>query len=48
MQERRIPFTFGVVYQTSPEMLRRIPEMVREIIEKVERTRFARARNFEF
>jgi len=48
MQERRIVFTFGVVYQTSPEMLRRIPGMVREIIEKAERTRFDRAHFKEF
>ena len=48
MQERRVLFTFGVIYQTSPEMLRRIPVMVREIIEKEERTRFDRVHFKEF
>lgn len=43
MQERRIPFTFGVVYQTSPDQLERIPIRIKEIIEGTEGTRFDRA-----
>jgi len=43
MEERRIRFSFGVIYQTSYEKLREIPSMVEEIIGQVEDTRFDRA-----
>jgi small-conductance mechanosensitive channel len=43
MKERRALFTFGVTYQTSRELLEKIPSMVREAIEKRELTRFDRA-----
>jgi len=43
MQERRIVFSLGVVYQTPAEKLARIPGMVRAIIEQQEQTRFDRA-----
>lgn len=43
MEERRILFRIGVVYQTTPSQLRRIPPMVREIIERQSPTRFDRA-----
>jgi len=43
MQERRVLFSFGVVYQTPADKLRRIPEMVKKIIDEMERTRFDRA-----
>lgn len=43
MEERRILFRIGVVYQTTPSQLRRIPPMVREIIERQPSTRFDRA-----
>ena len=43
MRERRMLFTFGVVYEIAPELLARIPDMVREIVEAVPRTRFDRA-----
>jgi len=43
MQERRIPFNFGVIYQTSPEQLEKIPPRIKEIIEAIEGTRFDRA-----
>lgn len=42
-QERRVVFTFGVLYSTPAEKLKKIPEMVRRIIEGVENTRFDRA-----
>jgi len=43
MAERRIVFSFGVVYQTSAEKVAAIPGMVREIIDGLENTRFDRA-----
>jgi small-conductance mechanosensitive channel len=43
MAERRVVLNFGVVYQTSVESLRDIPQVVREIVESQERTRFDRA-----
>ena len=42
MQERRIVFSLGVAYNTSAEQLERIPDMVREIVEAQEYTRFDR------
>lgn len=42
MQERRVLFKLGVVYQTSPSALERIPGLVREVIEGVQGTRFDR------
>lgn len=48
MLERRAVFTIGVVYQTPPEKLRKIPPMIREIIESQEKTRFDRAHFKEF
>ena len=43
MYERRVPFTFGVIYQTTPDQLEAIPGMVKNIIEDLENTRFDRA-----
>lgn len=43
MNERRIVFGFGVIYQTSSEKLRRIPQIVEEIISAQEHARFDRA-----
>ena len=43
MAERRVLFSFGVVYQTPADTLERIPAMVREIIGRQENTRFDRA-----
>lgn len=48
MQERRIVFNFGVVYQTPTEQVEAIPPMVREIIEGLETTRFDRAHFHRF
>lgn len=36
MERRRIAFTFGVTYQTSAEKLKRIPDMIKQIIGSVE------------
>ncbi|HSM06086.1 MAG TPA: mechanosensitive ion channel family protein [Longimicrobiales bacterium] len=43
MQERRVVFQIGVVYGTSPEKLRAIPELVREAVETQDNTRFDRS-----
>jgi small-conductance mechanosensitive channel len=43
MQERRVPFSFGVIYQTTPEQLEAIPPQVKSIIEGIDGLRFDRA-----
>jgi small-conductance mechanosensitive channel len=43
MYERRVPFSFGIVYQTTPEQLETIPPMLKKIIEGIDRARFDRA-----
>ena len=48
MLERRIVFSLGVTYQTPYEKLAAIPEMIREIIEAQEMTRFDRAHFKEY
>jgi small-conductance mechanosensitive channel len=48
MKERRVVFGFGVLYQTSAEQLRRIPEIVTDIITGMENCRFDRAHFYKF
>jgi small-conductance mechanosensitive channel len=48
MYERRIVFTFGVLYQTTPEQLEKAAKLVKEIIEQQTLTRFDRAHFFRF
>lgn len=43
MEQRRIAFTVGVIYQTPAEKLDRIPEIVRAVIEAQENCRFDRS-----
>jgi small-conductance mechanosensitive channel len=43
MEERRVVFNIGVVYQTPSEKLEKIPGMIREIIDNEELTRFDRS-----
>lgn len=43
MYERRILFSFGVLYQTPPEEVEAIPPKVKEIIDSLEHARFDRA-----
>jgi small-conductance mechanosensitive channel len=43
MYERRVVFTFGVVYETPADELEAIPPLVRDIVQKQTRTRFDRA-----
>ena len=35
MSERRVLFSLGAIYGTSPELLRQIPELVKSEIEKL-------------
>ena len=43
MVERRVVFQVGVVYQTPPETLRRIPELLRGVVERHPDLRFDRS-----
>ena len=43
LQERRIAFRFGVLYDTPPELLEVIPALVREAIDGIDDARFDRA-----
>lgn len=43
MQERRVVFKIGVIYQTSAEKLEKIPTIIREAIEAQDKTRFDRS-----
>lgn len=40
MEERRVVFSFGVLYETPLEQVRSIPDMVRDVLNSVEKTRF--------
>ena len=42
-EERRCAFTLGVIYDTTPEKLERIPSLIQEIVESRENTRFDRS-----
>ncbi len=42
MEKRRIVFSFGVTYETSNNKLKKIPDMVKEIIESVDQAEFNR------
>ncbi len=42
MTERRITFTFGVIYETPTQKLKKIPEIIKEIFEKIEMIRLER------
>lgn len=48
MHERRVVFTFGVVYQTPFERLERISAIVRALVEQQPKTRFDRAHFKEY
>jgi len=43
MEERRVLFRFGVTYDTPEEDLRRLPDLVKSVVEPLEGTRFDRA-----
>jgi len=48
MYERRVVFNLGVTYQTPREKLITIPHIVREAVEKLEKTRFDRSHFKEY
>ncbi len=48
MEERRVPFMIGVVYETPSEKLQMIPKIAQEIIEAQPYARFDRAHFFRF
>lgn len=48
MMERRVVFSFGVIYQTAADQLEQIGTMVREIVEQIEDARFDRAHFKQF
>ena len=48
MKERRIAFKFGVIYQTENAKLKKIPNMIKEIIESVDKLRFDRTHFIAF
>lgn len=48
MNERRVVFSIGVTYQTPHEKIKAIPEMVKTIIERQEKTRFDRGHFKDF
>ncbi len=43
MHERRVVFKFGVLYQTTPEQLEKIPPIIKRIVDGQEQLRFDRA-----
>ncbi len=48
MYERRVPFELGVTYQTPRDKLVKIPEIIREAVERQEKTRFDRSHFKEY
>ena len=48
MKKRRVVFTLGVTYSTSPDKLKRADDLIKEIITKEEKAEFDRAHFFEF
>jgi len=48
LQRRRVVFTFGVVYETPLEKLKKIPEMVKSIISSVDKVEFDRCHFKEY
>lgn len=48
MRERRVIFTFGVLYETPQVKLKQIPKIVEKIIKSVKLTRFDRAHFYKF
>ncbi|MEP7253774.1 MAG: mechanosensitive ion channel family protein [Ginsengibacter sp.] len=48
MERRRVVFSIGVTYQTTAEQLRKIPEIIKGIIENIEGATFDRSHFSEF
>ncbi|MBE2198223.1 MAG: mechanosensitive ion channel family protein [Anaerolinea sp.] len=48
LRERRIVFSFGVLYETPPPQLAQVPQIVRDVIDAQQYTRFDRTHFTEF
>lgn len=48
MERRRVVFSIGVIYQTTAEQLKKIPGIIKEIIESIEGATFDRSHFSEF
>ncbi len=48
LAERRVVFTFGIVYESPVRILKHVPEIVRDIVQSVEGARFDRAHFAKF
>jgi len=48
LKERRVIFKFGVVYETSFEKIKRIPEIIEKIIKSLDKARFNRSHFIQF
>jgi small-conductance mechanosensitive channel len=48
MYERRLQFNIGVTYQTPRDKLAKIPQIIREAVEKMDKTRFDRSHFKEY
>lgn len=48
MIDRRVVFSFQLIYRTNPEKLREVPKIIKEIIENTPSTRFDRAHFKEY
>lgn len=48
MAERRVVFKFGITYDTAPEKVERVPQIVKDAVQSLERTRFDRAHFMNF
>lgn len=48
MQKRRVPFKFGVAYQTPVEKLKEIPRIIENIVENIEDATFDRTHFFSY
>lgn len=48
MRERRVPFKFGILYETEPDTLIKVNQIVERIIKKQDKTRFDRCNLVNF
>ena len=48
MDERRVVFKFGIIYNTSLEKIKKIPLIIEKIIKNIDETRFDRAHFFSY
>jgi len=48
LKERRVVFKFGVIYETSTEKIKRIPGIIKKIIESVDKASFSRSHFVQF